>query len=517
MNDLIRTDKAKINSFVAVCIDQKGELLTAKEIRLQYSGFVIFSAKMISVVSGLIFQLIVARALNKTEYDLWFNINDIVAYFVLMATVLPFWTMRFVARNKEGAIKTGIVSNLAISGAAVLIYLLIIPFVTSALKVSETYLLAYFLISIQIVEVYSIGVLEACLQAKIPQAIGYGILVQQACRVTLGYFLIVQLDQLLLGAVVATIIAFTTQIVYYFKMLKSELRARVRFEYITQWLKGSLANIYNVVGNQIAAYIFIMLFAYGGEGARGIFGAAATVVNVITYSAFLAFALTPRLLAEKNHEDIRTSLKMVLMFAIPMTAGTIALADSYMVILRAEIVGAAPVLMVLALDSFVIVVSGLYTSVLFGVETVDEGAKLSLRQLAKSRLFIAFSLPYLHSAITLPTAYYILTNHAYSQPFYAALYVSIINSVARLAMFIILFVLVRRMIRTEIPWKAIVKYVFAASVMGVVLYVIPHPTRIYTTLIETGLGGALYVTLLMLIDKEARTLPKTIIRELRRR
>ncbi len=491
--------------------------MTAKDIRLQYSGFVIFSAKMASVVTGLIFQLIVARALNKVEYDLWFNINDIAGYFVLMAGVLPFWTMRFVARDKEGATKTGIFANFAISGIAVLIYLLIIPFVTSALQVSEAYLPIYFLISVQIVESHSIGVLESCLQARIPQTIGYALLVQQVCKVVLGYLLIVQFGQLLLGAVVATIAAFAIQIFYYFKLVMSELRERVRFEYIIEWLKGSLANIYNVIGNQIAAYIFIMLFAYGGEGARGIFGAAAIVVNVITYSSFLAFGLTPKLLAEKNHEDVRTSLKLVLMFAIPLTAGAMALADSYMTMLRAEIAGAAPVLMILALDAFVIVISGLYSSVLFGVETVDEGAKLSLKQLAKSRLFIAFSLPYLHSVITLPTTYYILTSYAQNQPFHAALYVSIINSVARLAMFLILFALVRTMIRTEIPWKTIMKYVFAASVMGAVLYILPHPTRIYTTLIETGLGGALYLALLMLIDKEARTLPKTIIRELRRR
>jgi O-antigen/teichoic acid export membrane protein len=87
-----------------IWIDQQGEWLTAKDIRLQYSGFVIFAAKMVSVSTGLIFQFMVARVLSEVEYDLWFNINDITAYFVLMAGVLPFWTMRFVARDKEGAV-----------------------------------------------------------------------------------------------------------------------------------------------------------------------------------------------------------------------------------------------------------------------------------------------------------------------------------------------------------------------------------------------------------------------------
>jgi hypothetical protein len=460
----------------------------------------------------------IARSLlpiHQTEYDLWFNINDIIPYFTLMAGVLPFWIMRFVTRDKEEAVKTGIFANLTISVVAILAYLLLIPVITSNLAISGIYLPIYFLGGIQIVELYSIAVLEACLQGRIPRTVGYGLLVQQVCKVVLGYILIVQLDQLLLGVLVTTIAASALQVFYYFKLLAHELRQRIRWEYLREWLKGSVVNIYNVAGNQVAAFIFIMLFAYGGEGARGRLGASSIVVNVITYSSFLAYALYPKLLAERRREDITTSIKTVLMFAIPMTVGVVTLSDSYITILTEIYRDSATILIVLALDAFVTVVSGLFSSVLFGVETVDEGAKLSLRQLTKSRLFIAFSLPYLHSAITLPTAFYILTNYASKQPYYAALYVSIINSVAHFAMFLILYIIVRGMIKIDIPWRSLTKYLLAAAVMGTVLYVIPHPTRILTTLAETAVGGAIYLGLLMGIDKEARTLPKQILREIR--
>jgi hypothetical protein len=454
---------------------------------------------------------------GKRIYDLWFNINDITAYFTLMGGTFPFWIMRFVARNREEAIKTGIFANLTISAAATAIYLLLVPLITSSLGISGIYLPIYFLVSIQIIEFYSIGVLEACLQARIPQKVGYGLLVQQVCKVILAYILIIQLNQLLLGAVVATITAFAVQAVYYFKLLADELRQRIRWEYIREWLKGSLVNIYSVVGNQIASYIFILLFAYGGEGARGRLGAAATVVNVITYSSFLAFALYPKLLAERKSEDITSSIKMVLMFAIPLTFGAVTLSDSYITILTDIYTDAAPVLAVLAIDSFVVVVSGLFNSVLLGVETVDDGTKLSLRRLTRSRLFAAFSLSYLHSAITIPTAFYVLENYAKNQPFHAALYVSIINSSARFAMFLIQYVIVRKMIKIEIPWKSIAKYVVAAVVMGTVLYLIPHPKRISLTVAETAIGGIIYLAVLMAIDKEARMLPNAIRQEIRQR
>ena len=500
--------------------------MAKKKIRLEYSGFIIFAAYMVSIVTGLIFQFMVARALYKTytvdsvtrsEYDLWLNINDVVPYFTLMSSVLPFWIMRFAARGKGEAAKTGIIANLTISAIATLVYLLLVSFITSALRISATYLPAYFLMAIQIIELYSIAVLEACLQAKVPQTIGYGMLVQQVCKVVLGYVLIIRLDQPLLGVVVTTIASFALQTVYYLKLLAPELKQRIEWGYVKEWLKGSVATIYNVVGCQIAAFIFIMLFEYGGTDARGIVGAAAAVTTVITYSWFLAYALYPKLLAEKRREDITASLRMVLMFAIPMTVGAIALSNSFIVLLKPDYSFAGPVLIVLAIDAFITVLSNIFASVLFGFEKVDDNAKLSLRQLTKSRLWMAFSLPYVYSAITLPTTYYVLTNYAYNQPFYAALYVSIISSSAHFATLLIQYSIVRKMAKIAVPWRSVAKYALSAAVMGSVLYLIPHTTRLPMTLVETALGGIIYLALLMVIDKEARSLPSSIMREIKRR
>jgi hypothetical protein len=496
--------------------------LEKKEIRMEYSGFVIFAAKMISVISGLVFAYMVARELlvpapgtGKTYYDMWYNVTDLAAYFTLMAGVLPFWTMRFATRGKEGAIKTGILANLTIAGIATLFYLLLIPFVTAGLGIGPAYLGVYFVVAILILETYSVNMIEASLQAKMPQAIGYGLIVQQIGRVILGYILIFNFHLLLLGAVVANLAAYAPQILYYLKLLAEELKQRFRREYITEWLKGSLANIYNVVGGQLASLVFIMLFIYGGENGRGELGAGATIVNVIAYSSFLAYALYPKLLAEKKSEHITTALKMVLMFAIPLTIGAIALSDSYIRILTDKYTDAGPILIVLAMDAFVGVISSFFTTVLYGVENVDEGSRLSLRQLVRSRLFLAFSLPYIQSMFTLPATFYLLSNYARNQAFQAALYVCVLNAVARFAMFLILYAVVRKMIKIQIPWRTTAKYVLAAAAMGAILYIIPHPTRTLTILAETAVGGLIYILIIMAIDKETRTLPKFILKELR--
>src|SRR4030042_1438694 len=120
--------------------NSKGVPVARKEIRLQYTGYIVFAAKLISIITGLIFQFMIARAIpedpTNPEYGIWFNVSDVLAYFTLLGGVVPFWVMRCVARGKEGAAKTGLATNLIISAISTIIYLSIVPFFLSALGIS---------------------------------------------------------------------------------------------------------------------------------------------------------------------------------------------------------------------------------------------------------------------------------------------------------------------------------------------------------------------------------------------
>ena len=82
-------------------------------------------------------------------------------------------------------------------------------------------------------------------------------------------------------------------------------------------------------------------------------------------------------------------------------------------------------------------------------------------------------------------------------------------------MFLILVIMVRETIKVTIPWMSLAKYGLASAVMGIVLLLLPYTNRISTTLAWTAVGGIIYLALLMIIDKEARSLPKAIIQEIR--
>lgn len=472
---------------------------------------------MFSVATGLVFQYMIARYTSTGEYGIWFNVSDVLGYFLVLAGIIPFWAMRFVARSERGAVKTGVLANLTISLAATIAYLVFVPFITSAIGVQQ-YAGIYLLAAFQVVEFYMLNMVEACLRAKKPQTLGYGAVIAEIIKISLGYILIMRLRKPLEGALISLTTSIAAQLIYYLKMLAEDLKQKIEWTYVKEWLKGSVATVYNLLGNQIASFVFILLFTYGGREARGYYGAASLISNIITYSTALAFALYPKLLAEGKSEDVTTSLKTVLMFAIPMTAGALAAPGLYLSILEREYANAWHVLIVLALDALVATLSTIFSFVLYGFEKVDEKARISFRELFKSRMFLSFSLPYLHSTITIPLTYFVLTTYTLNQPVMSALSVAIINSAARLAMFLILYTIVRGIVKVVIPWKNVVKYVFASAVMGCLLYWLNLQlklTRVHQILGLTAFACVFYFTLLLIIDADARDLAKAAWLEIR--
>ena len=490
--------------------------MASKEIRTHYSGFIIFAVKLVTVATGIAFTLIVANWLSQNEYGVWGIFNIIIPYFTMLSAAVSFWTMRFVARGKEGASKTGVIANMTFALVATLIYLGLIPILTTTFRL-ESHLAVYVVMAIQIIETYLIVVLESSLQATRPHFIGYGILCGEVLKVLFAYVLIAQLQLALLGVAFSVILAFVFKIAFYLRILSKELRQRFKLNYVREWFKGSTFNIYHIIGGRIASVVFFMIAIYGGEVGTSYYYAASQIANIITYSSFIAFALQPKLLAERNLNEATTSLRLVMMFAIPMTAGILALPSSFLVFLKesGEYAPAAPILMILAVNSLILTITSILTNVLFGIERVDEQAKIAIRKVIKSRLFIAFSLPYVHSAIALPTAFFAVTNLAKNDPLLIATYATGISTTAHLITLCILYYFLRRDAKVNIPWRSISKYVLASTIMAVILYSV-HPTSRSMTLIFTAIGGTLYISLLLLLDNETRVLVRQVWQTMRK-
>ena len=489
--------------------------LEKNEIRLHYSGFIIFGAQLLSITTGLIFTLLLTRNMTTPEYGIWANIFDLAGYFLLFSGLFPFWTMRFVARRKDGAAKTGLLANLIISLAATSIYISLTPLLTSTFNISGQYVLMYLIAAAHIINMHAVVALESILRAKKPQAIGYGLLIEEITKVTLAYVLIVRLQQLFLGALLSLTISITIQVLYYLKLTSNDLKEKIQWTYAKEWLKGSTANIYNAVGSQIAASPIILLFLLGGQAARGNYQAATTFSNMIGYALFLSYALYPKLLADNNLKDATASLKTVLMFAIPMTTIVLSIPQSLLTILNIHYNEATPILLLLALDAFILLISQFYTSVIFGVEKLDEEAMIPMKKLAKSKIFKVFTLPYIQAAISVPATLYALTQLAAGRPVRAAVYVTAINLTAHTAILLIQYAMMHTAVPIRVPWKNIGKYILASAVTAAFLYILPDTTTLFLTLAIALAGAAVYLVILLAIDKEARKTITLIWKEIK--
>jgi O-antigen/teichoic acid export membrane protein len=486
--------------------------VSKSELRIQYSGLIIFAAQLISVVTGLVFTLLLSRNMTQSQYGVWGNISDVTGYFLLFSGFIPFWALRFVARGEEGAIKTAFVANLTLAIASAAAYIPLAPLIAASLHITETSV--YVLASGLVVTTYAVNTLESCLRAKRPQAIGYGLLLEEVVKLSLAYLFIVRFHQLFIGAMLSLILAAAFQTLFYLKLFSKDLREKVQWSYAREWLKGSTALIYNAVGIQLGNFVLILLLIYGTQSGRGDYLAATTFATIIGYSSSLAFALYPKLLAQNSLKEITASLKTVLMFALPLVAIVISMSPSLLTVLKIDYRGAWPVLVVLSIDALISLLSTFYTNVVYGVEKLDEEAKIPLRKLVKSKMFKLLTLPYIQAAITLPTVLYILSQFANGQAVQAATYVAIIIAVAHAILFLLTYLVMGSSVRIVVPWTSIGKYVFASSVTAVILYVLPHPATLLLTIATAVLGAAVYAALALAIDRDARMLVRSILQEL---
>lgn len=489
--------------------------LSKNEIRVRYSGFIIFASQILSLATGLVFTLLLTRSMTNEEFGAWSFIFYLIGLFTLVSGVFPFWATRFAARGKEGTIRTAVTANLIVGLVAAAIYLPSASFIMGAFNISNVYLFVYLIAALQMINTSLIVVMESCLRAVKPQAIGYGLLLEEIVKVSLAFVLIVGLKQLFLGAMISLTVGASVQALFYVWLLKGNLREAVRWAYLKEWLKGSTAFIYNAVGTQLVAFVLYLLVLYGGKAALGDYQAAVTFSTVIGYAFSLAFALYPKMLAEDCPIDVDSSFKTILMLALPIAAVAITMAQSLLTILNVSYAVASPILILLTFDALVLLISQFYTSYLMGVERLDVEGKISIRQLVRSKIFKVFTLPYIQAAIALPSVYYILTQVGFPDAVHAATYVVVVNIIVHAVTFIGLYALMHKEVRISVAWKSVGKYIAAALATAALLFVLPQTTTLSATFGKMLIGIAAYTAILLATDEDARKLAAEIWREIR--
>lgn len=417
------------------------------------------------------------------------------------------------ARGKEGTVKTSTLAQLSIALISTVAYFPAIILITNAIG-TQAYLLIYLIAGLYVFNFYMVAIFEGVLRSIRPQVIGYGLLVEEVVKVAIALTVIVGLGQLFLGAILALVVSASVQVVFYVWLLRDEFRQKTSWGYLKEWFKGSAVIAYNSIGGQLVSFVMVLLFLYGGSSTRAYYQAAFTFTNIIGFSASLAFALYPKLLSKTcPDEQVGVSFRTMMMLAIPLSTITMVMATSFLTMLNIAYAVAWPVVIALALDALVVLVSQFYSSCLMGAEAFDAEGKISLRLLFKSKIFKVFSITYIQAAIALPLTYFVLTALPVAGSVQAAVDVIAITLGVHLSTFIGLYLFMRKSIRLPVAWKSLTKYLLASIIMGIALLLIPATSTLLFTVAKAVVGLAIYIALLLAIDKQARELLNLIIQE----
>ena len=125
-------------------------------IRVTYSGLIALAIKMVSVLTGLGYIIIVTRILSTQEFGTWGLISSLLLYGVIFTSIPLFWLVRETARELKSE-KTGLLSSIIWSVVGISIYVLAVIALSPQTNVDMTILLfALFGVGLYILITYSI-------------------------------------------------------------------------------------------------------------------------------------------------------------------------------------------------------------------------------------------------------------------------------------------------------------------------------------------------------------------------
>src|SRR5690349_12540512 len=93
-------------------------------IRVTYSGLISFAIGLGSILTGMIFTLIVTRQLTSDQLGTWTLIGGLITYIIITESVISYWVTREIARGTESG-KTAIFTSGIFSIAGIVIYLIV--------------------------------------------------------------------------------------------------------------------------------------------------------------------------------------------------------------------------------------------------------------------------------------------------------------------------------------------------------------------------------------------------------
>jgi peptidoglycan biosynthesis protein MviN/MurJ (putative lipid II flippase) len=224
--------------------------------------------------------------------------------------------------------------------------------------------------------------------------------------------------------------------------------------------------------------------------------------------------LESKLLGGKGDEHIEESIRLVMMFALPMTAGLVVLALPIAYVFGRNYSPAAVPLQLLSLASFLSIIYGISLTILQGAERVDTQVGVSSGDIIRSSLAMPRVIETVARALCVLASLVVLSLVRTWDPSSEAsvTILALMNLLVTLALSLSMLRMSRRTHGYVVPWRDLSRYALATIVMTVALLGL-YPVgaisdRIFDVLVNllpvVVAGGIVYFTVLLAIDQRLR-------------
>ncbi|MEM2909607.1 MAG: hypothetical protein QXO01_00855 [Nitrososphaerota archaeon] len=476
-------------------------------IRLRYTGILGFASRLFSMLTGVAFVVMVTRNVPVAEFGIWQYISLITGYLLFPNFIVggwSGWTVRFIARGMLVG-KTSVLVSFLLSIIASIAFVGISIWSVDFFNTSIIY---FALAMLSIPPIYLASTLEAILQGYEPHVVYYGTIIFEVVKLSAGIIAVFYFRQGLVGVLTAMLIAYIAQDVFLFLRATNMMGDRVEWKVAAEWLKtGWLPAFRQAPATILGLDMFLVTLFLASSEPIAFWRAAQIIYGTITMASALASAIYPKLLKDGSGFHVEATLKLVLLFAMPMTIGALVLSEPLLGVLGQEYIASSGILRVGALVAFVNLLSSVFHGVATGAEKVDMDGRLKAKELLKSTLFkiplvmmlVAFM--YLLSVCFIATIFQGEQNARLSVPLYA----NFAALVAYIVVLVYTYWSALRKIKFSFPASATIKYLTGCAFMIVFLLVF-YPSGSVRTIATALAGGGVYFVVLLLIDKEVRQL-----------
>jgi O-antigen/teichoic acid export membrane protein len=492
-------------------------------VRVTYTGFVSFGIRLISVITGLIFILIVTRQLSPEEFGTWGLINGVIVYAIIIHPIVSYWSTRETARG-ENSEKTAISMTSFLSVIGIAVYLLI-AYISGVNSDADTSILLFATILIPIIFINE-G-LNAIATGYRPQAKSYGFLIFEITKVPVALILVYFLQLGLEGAILASFVAYVANTILLLIFTKKKLHGKWQKKYVKKWFKLFWVPIYRKIPGLISmSDVVIFSIITGSVIGVAYYTSARTIGFLVYHSRSIGMAVYPKLLEGGHEKILRDNLMIFFYVAFPIVVLSITFAKPALFALNPIYQIAVPVVILLSLRQFFTSLNVLMFNALQGIEKVDLKKDSNFKDYAKSKLILFPTFQMIRHGVYIGSLVIILTiiGTSTNNEIELVTYWALIGLIVEIPLFLYIILLVRKSFTLKFDYFRIFKYLISSVIIFGSIYFIMEEFLIYNESIFeflpiltafVFLGGLGYLGITYVIDNNTRVLVKSILKEIK--